>query len=76
MIETPNIKALRGLVVRESRKAQSWTLDDLSHESGVSAATISRIENAKFDMTLDTAARISHALQIPIQDLAFPEEKN
>ncbi len=58
-----------GKKVRELRKAQRMTLEDLSRLSGVQTATLSRIENLKMTGTLESHMQIARALGVSIADL-------
>ena len=58
-----------GIKVRNSRKAQQLTLDELSDRSGVAKATLSKIENSLILGTLKTHQKIAEALSMPLTDL-------
>ena len=53
----------------ENRKAQGLRLMDLAEKSGVTHATLSRIENQQSQATLFTAVRVMHALGLSWIDL-------
>ena len=58
-----------GRNVRKLRFEHSLTLDDLSRRSGLSKATLSRIENSKISPTYDAIVKIAAALDMETQDL-------
>ena len=58
-----------GRNLRKSRFERSMTLDDVSRASGLSKATLSRIENGKISPTYDAILRIADALRVETQDL-------
>lgn len=52
------------LVLKNARLAKSLTLEQLSIETGISVATISRYENDKVRPSLDKAMKLFKALNI------------
>jgi len=52
--------------IREYRKRQGLTLQDVSAMSGLSVSTLSKIENGKTRLTLDTALLLAGALKVPV----------
>jgi transcriptional regulator with XRE-family HTH domain len=60
---------LRGL-----RVARGLTLQDLAAASGVSRATLSRIENGEVSPTAETLGRLASAFALPISQLLAPME--
>lgn len=54
--------------VRELRKAQGLTQEELADIIGVSRQTINAIEKEKFDPSLPTAFKMSKLFQMPIED--------
>lgn len=61
---------LRGL-----RVDRGLTLQDLADGSGVSRATLSRIENGDVSPTAETLGRLATAFGLPISQLLAPMEK-
>jgi len=61
---------LRGL-----RAERGLTLQDLAVGSGVSRATLSRIENGDVSPTAETLGRLATAFRLPISQLLAPLEK-
>lgn len=57
------------LLIKEIRKQQNITLDELSKKSGVSKSHINDIENNKKEPTLTIAVAIAKALNVQLTDL-------
>lgn len=57
------------LLIKEIRKQQNITLDELSKKSGVSKSHINDIENNKKEPTLTIAVAIAKALDVQLTDL-------
>lgn len=55
-----------GARMRALRRERGWTQKQLADASGVSARSISSIENGIYSVTLDTAARIARGLGVPL----------
>ncbi len=53
--------------VRELRKAQGLTQEELGEIIGVSRQTINAIEKEKFDPSLPTAFKMSNVFKVPIE---------
>lgn len=51
------------------RQARAMTLDSLAEASGISRATLSRIERAETSPTAATLGQLAHAFQLPMADL-------
>ena len=51
-----------GTVIRDERKQQGQTLQQLSELSGVGYATLSKIENGQTDIQLNTLTKVLNAL--------------
>ena len=58
-----------GHKIKELRKSQKMTLEDLSEKSGVQIATLSRIENMKMTGSIDSHMNIAKALGVDITQL-------
>ncbi|MQA85368.1 MAG: helix-turn-helix domain-containing protein [Streptosporangiales bacterium] len=52
--------------VREFRLALGWTVGQLAERSGLSKGMLSKIENAQASPSLNTLARLSDALSVPV----------
>jgi transcriptional regulator with XRE-family HTH domain len=59
-----------GETIRARRKELLLSIEDLTDRSGVDSGTISRAETGASQITLDTAVRLSRALELPLTDLA------
>lgn len=60
--------------LRDVRTKQNLSLQDLSAKSGVSRATLSRIENAEVSPTAETLGRLASAFALPLSQLLAPLE--
>ncbi|ASJ76148.1 helix-turn-helix domain-containing protein [Granulosicoccus antarcticus] len=58
-----------GSALRSLREAQSLTARQLAEQSGISAAMISRIENAQVSPSIATMTALTNALDIPLVSL-------
>ena len=58
-----------GSKIRMLRKEKNMTLEELSNESGVALATLSRIENNKMNGTMHSHLNICKALKVSISEL-------
>ncbi len=55
--------------IRELRRSQDWSLDDLAGRSGVSRSMLSEIERGQANPTLAVALKIARALEISLAEL-------
>lgn len=62
--------------LRELRAGQGWSLDDLAKRSGVSRATLSRLENAAVSPTAHVLGRLCAAYDMPMSRLMVMVEDN
>lgn len=60
-------RAMVGSKLRELREAKGWTLRDLAKRTGIAFNHIGRIEQGKYNVTIDTIALIAHALGVEIR---------
>ena len=58
-----------GKIIKKLRKQKKMTLVELSRQSGVQIATLSRMENSKMTGTLESHMNIAKALGIDLTDL-------
>lgn len=58
-----------GEAVRGARRARGWTLRGLAQQVGVSAATMSAVENGRTALTVDRLERIADVLGVRAADL-------
>ncbi len=61
--------------LRALRGERGLTLQDLADSSGVSRATLSRIENGDVSPTAETLGRLAAAFSLPISRLLAPMER-
>ena len=55
--------------VRKYREAAAYTLEDVADKSGLSTSTWSGFENKRGNPTIDTVAKISETLSVPMSAL-------
>lgn len=55
--------------LRKVRESLGLTVDDLSRKSGISHSCITRIESMPTNVNIETAARLSRALSIELDNL-------
>ena len=60
--------------LRSLRAEHSLSLQDLASKSGVSRATLSRVENAEVSPTAETLGRLASAFALPLSRLLAPLE--
>jgi transcriptional regulator with XRE-family HTH domain len=58
-----------GAALKALRIKHGWTLAEVSQRTGLTASTLSKIENDKMSLTFDKLARLSSGLQIDISAL-------
>src|ERR1041384_5229735 len=61
-----------GNAIRRRREQQRMSLRDLADETGVSASTLSRIENGTGKPDADNIARLAAWLDMPIERVMHP----
>lgn len=64
-----NIDTAIGIALRTLREARNLTAKDLAAQAGVSAAMISRIENAQVSPSIATMTSLTTALGVPLVSL-------
>ncbi len=60
--------------LRALRAERNWTLDDLAGQSGVSRATLSRLENAEVSPTASILGKLCAAYELPMSRLMLVVE--
>jgi putative transcriptional regulator len=60
--------------LKDLRKAQGWSQQDLAEKLGVSRQSVIAIEKEKYDPSLDLAFKIARLFGEPIETLFFPED--
>ena len=73
-MEKSHSKKQLGLHIRNLRENRELTLADLTTLTGVSRASLSRIENGDVSPTAETLGRLATALETPISQLISPLE--
>lgn len=61
-----------GKLLRDRRAHHGWTLADVSAMTGISASTLSKIENGLLSPTFDKVLQLSRGLGVEIADLLAP----
>ena len=61
--------------LRELRKRQGVTQDELASSVGVTRQTILALENGRYDASLRLAYKLSRYFGVTVEDLFFPEEE-
>ncbi|TGE09952.1 helix-turn-helix domain-containing protein [Hymenobacter fodinae] len=63
-----------GIHIRKLREARGFSQQELADHADIAKATIQRIEQAKFSVTLDVLVSLAQALQIRLKDIMdFPD---
>jgi transcriptional regulator with XRE-family HTH domain len=60
-----SVVEVAGKRIREERKAQGWTLSQLSERTGISTSHLSQVESGKKQLPLERLEQIAKAFQIP-----------
>lgn len=63
-----------GARVRQIRRENSWTLEDLSRKTGVSASSLSKLENGLIDVTFETVMKLCEGLDLSLEHLTSHEQ--
>ena len=59
--------------IKDLRKSQKLTQDELANAVAVSRQTINAIENDKYNPTLELAIKLARYLRMPVEDLFILE---
>ena len=62
--------------LKEIRSKLGMTQAELAEQVGIARVSIIAIENGRFIPTIETALRISHAVNIPIEKIFWLQENN
>ena len=74
--ETKGVLRDLGLRIRELRRSQGLTQEELSEKLGMLAPNYARIEQGRMNTTVETLVRIAKVLRVDIVDLfAKPKTK-
>lgn len=71
MSEQPNL----GDCLRSLRKQHGWTLQDVSHLTGVAVSTLSKVENDQMSLTYDKLLQVCGGLGIHVTELLNGDSK-
>jgi len=71
MSEQPNL----GDCLRNLRRQHGWTLQDVSHLTGVAVSTLSKVENDQMSLTYDKLLQICGGLGIHVTELLSGDSK-
>ncbi len=58
-----------GQRIQQTRRAKSWTQEDLAHHAGLDFSYLNQLENGKRNPSLSTLHKIAAALGVPLKDL-------
>lgn len=64
-----------GNVVRNARKAEGLSQNQMAELAGVCSRTISAIENERVNPRFDVVKRLARTLKLPLEELFYPERK-
>ena len=62
-----------GQRLKALRKEHDWTLSDVSKRTGISMATLSKVENGRTDMNFTSVNKLAEGLKLPVTDLTNPQ---
>jgi DNA-binding Xre family transcriptional regulator len=75
LVSTPPVtRPSLGERVRQIRRENNWTLQDLSRKTGVGPSTLSKLENNQVDVTFDTVMKICDGLDLSLLHLTNPRQ--
>ncbi|QIE57929.1 XRE family transcriptional regulator [Pikeienuella piscinae] len=60
--------------LRRVRRANGWTLKNMSERTGVSIATLSKVERDKLSLTYDKLLQLAEGLDMSLSELIAPED--
>lgn len=69
LVKNPTGVAAFGTHLRRLREARAYSQQALADHADVAKATIQRIENAQFAVTLDVLISLARALHLPLREL-------
>lgn len=67
-----NLRTRVALNIKDERRRQGISQEELAHRAGVSRAYLGRLENCKFSATLDLVEKIAKGLKIDPGKLMLP----
>jgi transcriptional regulator with XRE-family HTH domain len=59
--------------VKALRKKNGWRLHDLSEKTGISVATLSKLENGKTKLNFTTVNKLAQGIGVAVTDLTSPD---
>ena len=59
--------------VKAIRKKNGWRLHDLSKKTGISVATLSKLENGKTKLNFSTVNKLAQGIGVAVTDLTSPD---
>jgi len=62
-----------GLRLKALRKENDWTLSEVSKRTGISVATLSKVENGRTDLNFTSVNKLAEGLRLPVTDLTNPQ---
>lgn len=62
--------------LKDLRKAQGWSQQDLAERLGVSRQSVIAVEREKYDPSLDLAFKIARLFKTQMETVFFPEDEN
>jgi transcriptional regulator with XRE-family HTH domain len=66
---SPGLSELLGVRLKQLRKEQGLTQEDLGRRTGVATSTISKVENNQLSPTFETLLKLAEGLEIDIAEL-------
>jgi len=64
-----------GRRLRELRKENDWTLAEISQRTGISVATLSKLENGKTELNFSSVNKLAEGLNLPVTELTNPQPR-
>src|ERR1700732_2240858 len=58
-----------GLLLRDLRARQGWTLKEMSERTGIPVSTLSKVEHDRLTLTYDKLLQVSQRLNISLSEL-------
>jgi transcriptional regulator with XRE-family HTH domain len=62
-----------GRRLRELRKENDWTLAEIGQRTGISVATLSKLENGKTELNFSSVNKLAEGLDLPVTELTNPQ---
>lgn len=67
-------RSVIGLRLAELRRRHGWTLQEVSGMTGVSVATLSKVERNKLSLTYDKMLQVAEGLKMSLAELIAPQQ--